>query len=374
MELRVVRALASSVAATVACGGNTVSEAPKDSGGAGADSSLLDSAAGTDGSVRDGTTAGDSGPRDSSPNDAKPGPIVVTTGLKEVVLMASDSMTLFLSDGTGLLESVPVLGGAATTLVPSQQQATLVSVDASFVYFTGPQGALGEIRRIPKTGGSSVPVSTGGNVLPGAAAVQDGTAYWSTPGPMRGLTYLESVPVEGGSLSVTEIQVLGPYPNSASVMAASAGTVFLGMAGAAGGAILVVPPDSGAPEAGLVVPEVLDQGRLGALVSDDVTAYAYQGDLPHPPPNPYSGTVTRIAVDGTSTTLATVSQAVLAPGAIATDSTYAYFLVGGQGVSRVPKQGGAATPVVSDPKAASVAVDATAIYWESGGTVRRIAK
>jgi hypothetical protein len=356
-------------AALTGCSGKTIDTGTNDAGGVGS---------------QDDTGAPESGAAT----------MVATDIQVPVVQLLSDGATLFWVDETGILSSMPVGGGPIKTLltgevdsgIDTEPQGTaktaLLSVDSVSVYLyqidTPVLGASGggAILSIPKEGSAPVLISETGAPLVAATSLAADVYWLEVPGqicpPQGGQcsaplpNLVKSSPLRGGPISVvTQFDPSIGIPD----IAVTATTVFL----PAPDGLLGFPTLSGVPDGG--IPPLLAAGlNCKALFSDTDAIYCYNEGSVVTGPAP----ITRVASDGTTTTLGMTINAQDSVGAgFAFDDTYVYWVddttVGT--IMKAPKTGGTATVVARDTNPIAVAVDATSVYWSNiGGEIRRLAK
>jgi hypothetical protein len=281
--------------------------------------------------------------------------------------MASDGTTLFWSDGWNV-SSIPVGGGTIRMLTAGY----LLSVDDVGIYVNETDG----IYRLPKDGGAAVLLSdaSSGSTLVGRTTTSRTNAYWmewpTNVGPPTMVpVVVKTAPLHGGPITtIAQFETEG-NPAGLGSMAVTANTVFI---------IVDVPSvglasfstSAGVPDGGLPQPLPGAMRFCSYLVADDSAVYC----------DPGAGSITRIANDGTVTTLGTVissGSTVGAPTGMALDDANVYWLdrttVGT--VMKVSKSGGTATTLARDTSPIAIAVDATSVYWSDvGGNIQRLPK
>jgi hypothetical protein len=295
------------------------------------------------------------------PSQVDSGPATIATQVQQTPdEMLSDGVTLFwLSQTTPALFSMPVGGGATTTVVAANVNQGLLAVDDTSVYFQGNSGVF----RVAKAGGSPVLVSDS-DVL--SATTFGSRVYWvaaqAGSSPTDRKFFVKSAPFEETGISVVA-QFEGEEPGSA-VLGVTASEVFLQF----GTQVTDFPtadfPDGGMPKN---LPGTVNCQRL---LSDADAIYCY----------PINAPITRIGNDGTTTDLGEeiLGCGNLNPmGALAIDDTYAYWIDPGTvgTLMRVPKTGGTATIIARDANPIAIAVDASFVYWnDMAGDIKRLAK
>jgi hypothetical protein len=284
--------------------------------------------------------------------------------------MASDGTTLFWSDGSNV-SSMPVGGGTIHTLMAGY----LLSVDdlGIYVYETD------AIYRVPKDGGARVLISdaSSGSMLFFPTTTTSGTnAYWAEGQtnqtnqglgvPMQ-LVVIKTAPLHGGPIT-TIAQFESEDANGLGPMAVTANTVFIFMIGPSRG-LASFSTSAGVPDGGLLQPLPGTAASFCSyFISDDDAVYCDRG----------AGSITRIANDGTVTTLGTVISTLgFNATGITLDDANVYWLdqttVGT--VMKVSKRGGTVTTLARDTTPIAIAVDATSVYWSDvGGNIKRIPK
>ncbi|HEY3816936.1 MAG TPA: hypothetical protein VGL81_07190 [Polyangiaceae bacterium] len=280
--------------------------------------------------------------------------------------LASDGTSLYWtsSEGSGgPVSSVPVVGGAVSTVVTGQIGGGFLAVDSVNVYYPAPSGGYS---RSSKSGGGAATLITpaGANVF--GFTMLGGNAYWveQTGNMPMGGDVVKTAPAQGGPTSVlATMAAQGPSPGGG--IAVTTTTVFVpaGLAGLSFFSIASGIPDGGTP--------TLVTGLMGFcefIVSDTSDVYCSE-----------AGSIVAIASDGSTSTLGNVLNEgqTAGGGGLAADDTYVYWVdattVGT--IMRAPKSGGAATIIARDTSPVAIAVDASAVYWSDvGGNIMRLPK
>ena len=276
--------------------------------------------------------------------------------------IASDGTTLFWSDGSNV-SSMPVGGGTIRVLTAGY----LLSVDDAGVYVDETDG----IYRLPKGGGAQVRISdeSAGDTLIGRTTTFGDRAYWAEwqtnvdPSATQQPVIVKTAPLAGGAIS-TIGQFEMANPNGLGSMAVTASTVFI----AVDADLASLSTSAGEPDGGMLRTLPLMQG-CEALLSDDDGVYCYPG----------LGPITRIANDGTTTTVGMTigGDGSLTGIGLALDDTDAFWIdqttVGT--VMKAPKLGGTATTLARDTQPVAIAVDSTSVYWSDvDGNILRVPK
>jgi hypothetical protein len=222
--------------------------------------------------------------------------------------IAVDGTNVYWNDDVGSggsLLSVPVGGGATTTLV-SGTAFEDVKVDATNVYWAGNMGGAvnaGTIMKMPKSGGSPVTLVSGLRSPNGLAV--DGTSVYWTDTSGSGTGTVRSVPVAGGVAVTLASGLISPFG-----IAVDGSSVYW---------------------------------------NDQDLDFKSQGDVMKVPLH-----------GGTSVTLA--SNQSIDRGAIAVDSQNVYW-VARAAVMKAPIGGGTATVVWSGVSPWGLAIDGTSVYF-----------
>jgi hypothetical protein len=286
--------------------------------------------------------------------------------------LVSDGTTLFWTSAVGRqLSSMPVGGGAITTVVPAPgASGGFLAADDLNVYYYSQQG----LARVQKGGGTPSLITDTSAV---SAAVLGSTLYWLDQGPVAhtgsapdagaslppvaGLV-LESAPLKGGA--VTQIAEIPSdnAPGGPNALGVTTSTAFVSsLAGTRFFSLTDGLPEGGAPESVPGAPACL------YVVSDDSAVYCET-----------QRSIVAIGNDGSTTTLGTAVLTGLVSGGVAIDDTYVYWAdsttVGT--IMRAPKTGGSAPTILArDTQPIAVAVDANAVYWsDQGGNIWRLPK
>lgn len=253
-------------------------------------------------------------------------------------------------DGTVMKE--PAQGGPAVSLATIGVPVGL-AVDSMGVYWAE---QYGPVMKVAITGGTPevLATSTGEH---GGIAVGTGRVYW-TDSPQDSPTgSLLSVPVDGGASPTTVATAPG-----LALVAVDATNVYwtdfdglkkLALAGGSPVTLAAAQPDPGTPA---------ELAIIGAIAIDTSNVYWT---------SPRNGKIMKVAIDGQT---APVTLAATQPGTpfgytIAVDGINVYWTNLDGTVMKVPVDGGAPIQLASGQHApASVAVDATSVYWANSGT------
>jgi hypothetical protein len=296
-------------------------------------------------------------PSDSGSDTA---PTVTVLAANQVVsngIAVTSSNVYFTDPFWGKVVSVPVGGGALSTLVSGEDYPGPVATDGVDVYWS----AGGGIMRVPLSGGLPVTVaaSTGSAT---AIAIDATSVYWvngDSPGdvrsaPLSGLPEGGSpVTIASGQSSPVAIAVAGTHVYWTNYIAA--GTVM--SATLSGGSLTTLASGQDYPE---------------GIALDGTSVYWT---------NSAAGTVMRVPLAGGSPS--TVASGQSQPWGIAVNGGYAYWTnynggAGGGTVVRAPVAGGVPPTVLASAQLgpAGIAVDGTNVYWtdiapttDAGGSV-----
>jgi hypothetical protein len=295
------------------------------------------------------------------------GPTTIATEIQETpTTLVSDGASLFWVSGMGPggpLSSMPVTGGAITTIVPGLLPGgSDMAVDDVNVYYEGQSGGL---YRAPKDGSGSPTLVTDAGAEIAAWTTLGTTVYWLERQEQESsngfILTVESAPLAGGapSLVATFSTDVGPGANQIGVDSA---TVFLSGFGTPLESFAIA---SGVADGGM--PMQLSGGSVQCtnFLSDSDGAYCAT-----------ASSVIAVADDGTTTTVGPLDT-MYQQGLMAVDDTYVYWADGVTvgTIMRAPKAGGAATVIARDADPVAIAVDANAIYWsDEGGNIMRLAK
>ncbi len=266
--------------------------------------------------------------------------------------LASDGADLFWLDTNGGVWRDPIGGGNVTQLASDASwTGGFIFVDSTNVYFA----QTGGIVALPKAGSGAiatlVPISSDAIFLTGT--VSNGTVYWieidTTTGPKGGSTpTIKSAPLAAGSAAMT----LGALSmsDSPNSVAVVGKTVFFA---APGSQVGMLEDDGGAPNPTNAVncTSPLLAGTNGIYCSDTSILF--------------------VMLDGSTTT---ISPETGQAATLAADATNVYWAAGGT-VATAPRQGGATVTIASGDSAVAVAVDDTAVYWsDQSGDIQKAMK
>ena len=332
----------------------------------------------------DGHVSRDSGRLDTSAPDVRPdadsaapepcpdsgdgtsGPIVLASEQSAPNAIAVNATGVYwtnFSDG-GTVMSVPLCGGATTTLASGQAEPLGIAVDSENVYWTDYGNACssspacrGSVMKLPLAGGTPTTLASG-RVGPTWIAVDATNVYWADD-PLA-----QKVPLGGGTPTLVYIV---KYP----VVIAVAGiSIFwTGPEPEGSGFQVLQGPLSGD---GMVVALASRQGTPNGLAVDDTSVY--WGSEVLDGGTPAGGALMK--ADQGGGTLVTLVSTHREPTWVAADGTSVYWTSAEDGtVMRVPRGGGTVATLASGQAGPGfITVDATSIYWANDSTVMKLTK
>jgi hypothetical protein len=303
-----------------------------------------------------------------------------TTGSGQPVLLAStpagnfgvavNATTVFWTSEDGTVRSVPIAGGAVTTLATGQTNPEGIAADAVDVYWVNAGSFDGAVTSLPVGGGAPTLIASG-QARPEFITIDAANVYWTTSDGGTVLT----APIGGGAAST--LATVQPGPKG---IAVSGDDVYWTNWG----------PGSGAPGSGSVMshsalgglgeqPTTLASGQSypSAIALDATNLYWLDTDENQPTSKPRVMKMARSG--GAPETLAVPSTSFVS--SIAVDATRVYWTQGGPhdgAVMAVPIEGGTPVTLASNqPDPLGIALDATAIYWvnngnDTGSVMRRL--
>jgi hypothetical protein len=225
-------------------------------------------------------------------------------------LLAVNDTTIYWTNflpTSGSLMSMPIGGGAVTTLVENQNNPHALVIDKDNVYWTNYSD--GTVVKMPLAGGEVTPLAIG-QALPNMLAIDGTNVYWTTSG---GGTVMQT-PLDGNGPLVTiasnQVRPYGVVVDATNVYWTTSGS----------------PPDGGPPN-GTVMKQALAGGPPVALASSQNGPY-------------------NIAIDATNVYWSNFPNDNTSVGALMT----------------VPIAGGTPT-VLASADSFGIAVDDTSLYW-----------
>jgi hypothetical protein len=298
--------------------------------------------------------------------------VTLASGLNSPGRLAVDSTSVYFTDSNTLME-VPVSGGAPAIL---GQTPGAFAVASGVVYWADWAG--GTLNKMPLHGGTVVTLASSQD-HPSAVAVDSSSVYWTNSGcaDWTNCGTVVTVPISGGTPTTL---ASGQYSPSRIVVDAT--SVYWVNDGAVEVStphyttLMKIPIGGGTPIS------LASPGQILPIGGDDIavdTAYVYWSfRLCTTYPTPCTGTgetgpVVKVPLaGGDPITLASEQRA----SGMAVDATYVYWVNMGLqannyadgSVMRVPIAGGTPIALVSMQTVNGwIAVDATSVYWTTGG-------
>ena len=273
---------------------------------------------------------------------AAPTPVTLASGLPEPFRVAVSSTTVYWTNlgGGGSLMSMPLAGGAITTLV-AEGFPYWVSLGQMSVYFTTAAPGGGPVLSVPMSGGAPTTLATGEQ--DGEIIVTGSTAYFT------GVGSLSSVDIDGG----TSVVIATHAGQSFAVDSFNAYYTE-------SDSVLSIPLSGG-------MPTTLAAAGATGIAVDSTTVYWTSNGFPN-------STVMSVPISGgASSTLVTASSGQ-EPSGPAVDAEYLYWSTP-SAIERLPVSGGAVATFAVDDNPQQVVLDSTCVYWvNDSGNIKTAAK
>ena len=282
-------------------------------------------------------------------------------GQGSVTALASDGDHVYWTTGDGHVRRVAAAGGAVEEVAQGIVQPSRIVLDTDSVYWAT---AVGQIGRAPKAGGTAEVLVQNEDGL-GALQVDDASVYWLR-GPAQGAAAGQVR--KAAKTPSTSVETLAQQPIDPGALALSGATLYYPGTGSAAG-MQELPTGGGTPAAAMAgVFHILStRGASVCGAGPDPSALAQD-------PNATSQAITCAGLDGSNPRAVASGLGVV--GALALDDAgmiYFATLDGSVGVASVDGSSAAGPMIFASgpPGGASVAVDATSVYWanESGDAI-----
>jgi hypothetical protein len=286
----------------------------------------------------------------------------------------------------GLVQAVPLGGGAVVTLATAQDFPSSIAAGASDVYWTDKTeqgGFIGSVMMIAKTGGTPVALASS---LDYADSVAVGNVTVTVGGTTT--TFEEVAFTSEHTDFHNYIQTIAPSSGVSQMGMGFGGIVFAGsnLYWSGAGGIMSAPALAGVGSPTTIVAN--QSGGAGIAIDSANVYWADYNDsaiilesgstLPTSP-----GYVMQAPLaGGTPITLYTVPANFDGPKGIAVDASFVYFSYWDVGhsiayLAKVPIGGGTAITLAAIPNAATygrLSLDASSVYWVAGGGVWKTTK
>jgi hypothetical protein len=253
------------------------------------------------------------------------------------------------TDYSQSMRKMPVAGGAVTTLASGQLNTIQLTLDASYVYWTG--GINSDVMKVP-LGGGAVTTLASGQEFPIGIAVDAARVYWASktnPGTVR------SMPLGGGAITISS----SGQPGLVWSIALDATSMYM----VSEGSILTKVPLTGGTPVELAPSDGKGQGYN--YVAVDATHVYWTTD----------DAVMKVPVGGGAPIILASNQQSSA--GIVVDATNVYWTSGSNvsDVLKMPLNGGTPTRIASGQVAVrTLAADATHVYWSANGSLKKAPK
>jgi hypothetical protein len=256
--------------------------------------------------------------------------------------MAVDATNVYWIED-GLVQKVSKDGGAATSAVTAEGEATDLAVDATHLYWSDQTG----IHRIPTSGGARTDISfTTGPYL----TVDATSVYWSSGTEILTASIGNDIPSGGVPATVLASGLTQPGPIAVDAMQvywADALDATIKAVAKGGGSVAVLASDQGRPIQSLVVAG----GQVFWTKPDNE--------------------IGQVPVSGGA---ATVIRDPAGPSHLVSDAAALYWIDQGGGIKTMPLAGGPSVQLVDGLDLFGLAVDATSIYWADSFSILKAPK
>jgi hypothetical protein len=238
--------------------------------------------------------------------------------------LAVDATTAFVATSDARLVSVPLAGGASTTLVPLDAAAVAIATAGDYVYFATKSGA---VARVAKKGGAVEPLATITGAIRGLQA-DDAAVYVATGASEETAAGITRVALDGTIKALaSSAEPCAMIRDGRSLYWTTLGT-SAALDQPAKGEVLRLSLDSGKPA-------TIASGAFSACaIAADKDSLYFATTFPNALPVKAGGVTPTVGLGlmrapiagGEPVAVAQASRALTVPGAVAVDVTHVYWL------------------------------------------------
>ena len=288
--------------------------------------------------------------------------------------IAVDSKSVYWTTTLPSMVMKAPIGGGTATMLASPPSAVAIAIDSANLYWTSGVGRSGSIMSVPLAGGALTTLDPSTGTNPGSIAVDSTSVYWGETGSDVNSGTVTKVRIGGGTPTTLASAQKVPFGIAVDSTSVYWGTISFGGDGT-DGMVFKIPVAGGTPTT-----LAWGQFNLSAIAVDSKSVYWVNSGSGTGSPD---GTVMKVPIGGGTPTPIAAGQ--IGPRLIAVDSTSVYWVTSNSTLMKVPIGGGTLTPIASGAAVGIIAgtgvgaitVDSTSLYWLNSvgpgtGTVMKV--